>query len=101
VAALCAPDPDRATDTGHDEPTEVQLEVASALAAVLTRFFPIETLGGHREFAKRKGSSRACPGAYGMIIAAQLSRGWRLCLSITSRVKSKDDSCSSVLFAMG
>jgi hypothetical protein len=39
----------RAADTGHDEPTEVQLEAASALAAVLTRFFPIKTLGGHRE----------------------------------------------------
>jgi hypothetical protein len=63
-----------AADTSHDEPTERQLEAASALTKVLTQFFPIKTLGGHREFAKRKGSSRACPGAYGMIVAAQLRR---------------------------
>lgn len=39
---------------------------------VLTDFFVIKKLGGDREFAKSHGSSRACLGVYGMIIAEQL-----------------------------
>lgn len=56
----------------HDEPTEQQLETISKLVRTLLEFFDIKTLGGHREFAKTHGTSRACPGAYGMIIAEQM-----------------------------
>jgi hypothetical protein len=62
----------------HDEPTEKQLEAASALLKALLQFFDIKTLGGHREFAKTHGTSRACPGAYGMIIAEQMRRDFKL-----------------------
>ncbi|MBB6186429.1 peptidoglycan recognition family protein [Rhodanobacter sp. MP7CTX1] len=58
----------------HDEPSERQLEAASALTKTLTDFFNISTLGGHREFAKALMTSRACPGVYGMIIAGMLRR---------------------------
>jgi hypothetical protein len=58
----------------HDEPTEKQLRAASALTKVLVGTFKIKTLGGHREFAKALGSSRACPGTHGLIIADMLRR---------------------------
>lgn len=58
----------------HDTPTEPQLDAAWALVKTLADFFNIEKLGGHREFAKKLGTSRACPGVYGMIIAEQLRR---------------------------
>lgn len=62
----------------HDEPTEKQLEAASKLVKTLLEFFDIKTLGGHREFAKTHGTSRACPGVHGMIIAEQLRRDFGL-----------------------
>jgi hypothetical protein len=62
----------------HDEPTEPQLAAAEALIKSLTEFFKIEKLGGHREFAKTHGSSRACPGIYGMIIATQMRQALNL-----------------------
>lgn len=62
----------------HDEPTEKQLQAASILVKALVQFFSIKTLGGHREFAKSHGTSRACPGAYGMNIAAQMRRDFKL-----------------------
>ncbi len=65
---------------GNDDPTERQLEAVDALVATLIRFFKIKSLGGHREFAKAKGSSRACPGIYGMIIAEQLRKKFNLSL---------------------
>ena len=34
------------------------------LSKALLQFFDIKTLGGHREFAKTHGTSRACPGVY-------------------------------------
>lgn len=64
--------------TTHDEPTEKQLQAASVLVKALVQFFNIQTLGGHREFAKTHGTSRACPGAYGMNIAAQMRRDFKL-----------------------
>lgn len=60
--------------SGHDDPTEPQLEAASTLCKTLADFFTIHVLGGHREFARTHGTSRACPGAYGMIVAEQLRR---------------------------
>jgi hypothetical protein len=39
---------------------------------------PNKTLGGHSEFAKTHGTSRECPGAYGMIIAEQMRREFKL-----------------------
>jgi hypothetical protein len=62
----------------HDEPTERQLEAASILVKTLLQFFDIKTLGGHREFAKTHGTSRACPGTYGMIIADTMRREFSL-----------------------
>lgn len=62
----------------HDEPTEKQLEAASKLVKTLLQFFNIKTLGGHREFAKTHGTSRACPGVYGIIIAEQMRRDFKL-----------------------
>lgn len=63
-----------ALDTTNEEGTDQQYEAASVLIATLKQFFLIETLGGHREFAKTKGSSRACPGAWGMIKAEMLRK---------------------------
>ena len=65
-------------DLTHDKPSEKQLEAASVLVKSLLNFFDIEKLGGHREFAKTHGTSRACPGTYGMSIAAQLRREFKL-----------------------
>ncbi|PFH04480.1 N-acetylmuramoyl-L-alanine amidase [Collimonas sp. PA-H2] len=62
----------------HDEPTEPQLAAAEALIKSLTEFFKITKLGGHREFAMTHGSSRACPGIYGMIIANQMRKAFNL-----------------------
>lgn len=62
----------------HDEPTEKQLEAATKLVKTLLRFFDIKTLGGHREFAKSHGTSRACPGTHGMLIAEQMRRDFKL-----------------------
>jgi len=62
----------------HDEPTEMQINAAYTLVKALLRFFEITTLGGHREFAKIHGSSRACPGAYGMIVAETMRRELKL-----------------------
>lgn len=62
----------------HDEPTEKQLQAASALTKVLVASFKIKTLGGHREFAKTHGTSRACPGTHGLIIADMLRREFGL-----------------------
>ncbi|MES2743536.1 MAG: peptidoglycan recognition family protein [Pseudomonadota bacterium] len=65
---------------GNDDPTEKQLEAIDALVSILSRFFSIKFLGGHREFAKARGTSRACPGTYGMIIAEQLRKKFALSL---------------------
>lgn len=62
----------------HDEPTERQLAAAEALIGILCRYFNIARLGGHREFAQTHGTSRACPGVYGMIVAEQLRRKYGL-----------------------
>lgn len=62
----------------HDEPTEPQLAAAEALIKSLLEFFDIQKLGGHREFAQTHGSSRACPGIYGMIIANQMRKAFSL-----------------------
>lgn len=56
----------------HDEPPEKQLLACSKLVKSLTQFFAIKTLGGHREFAQTHGTSRACPGVYGMAIAEKM-----------------------------
>ena len=62
----------------HDEPSELQMSKAEKLVQTLIEFFPIKRLGGHREFAQAAGSSRACPGIYGMIIAEQLRKKFGL-----------------------
>jgi hypothetical protein len=67
-----------ALDTTNDEGTDQQYAAATALIATINRHFSIETLGGHREFAKAKGTSRACPGAWGMIQAEMLRKNFGL-----------------------
>lgn len=62
----------------HDEPGEKQMRVADQLVKTLMEFFPIKKLGGHREFAITHGTSRPCPGAYGMIIAEEMRRIFNL-----------------------
>ncbi|BEV14135.1 peptidoglycan recognition protein family protein [Herbaspirillum sp. DW155] len=65
-------------DVTHDEPTEQQVEAAFALIKTLLHFFEIKTLGGHREFAITHGTSRACPGVYGMILVEMMRRDFNL-----------------------
>ncbi len=62
----------------YDEPTEKQMTVADNLVRTLTEFFPIKKIGGHREFANSHRTSRACPGTYGMIIAEEMRRKFKL-----------------------
>lgn len=63
-----------AIDFGYDVPTEPQIESAAVLCKTLASYFNITVVGGHREFAKKLGSSRACPGAYGLVISNMLRR---------------------------
>ncbi len=65
-------------DVEHDTPTEKQLHAVSVLVKSLKHFFEIKKLGGHREYAKTHGTSRACPGTYGMEIAAQIRKEYQL-----------------------
>lgn len=66
-------------DTANDEPPEVQLKALFALVKVLRGFFPVTTLGGHREYQKLStGDGRACPGAYGMILVDRLRKQYTL-----------------------
>jgi hypothetical protein len=65
-------------DTIQDIATEPQLESLSHLVDSLRHVFPIRVLGGHREFALSKDSSRACPGAHGLIIAQMLRAEFKL-----------------------
>ena len=67
-----------ALDTTNEEGADQQYEAASVLITTLQRFFAIETLGGHREFAKAKRSSRACPGTWGLIKVEMLRKDLRL-----------------------
>lgn len=59
-------------DFSNDEPSDFQRSAAKNLVSTLKEFFPIKTLGGHREFAAAAGSSRACPGVHGLAMAQQL-----------------------------
>jgi hypothetical protein len=65
-------------DKNHDQPTENQLHAVSVLVQTLLSFFEIKTLGGHRDFAKTHGTSRACPGAYGIMIAEKMRQEFKL-----------------------
>jgi hypothetical protein len=66
-------------DTVTDEPPEQQLKALFTLVDVLHRFFPVTTLGGHREFQQlATGDGRACPGAHGMILVDMLRRKHKL-----------------------
>ncbi|MGO4503761.1 MULTISPECIES: peptidoglycan recognition protein family protein [unclassified Dyella] len=63
-----------ALDFGYDVPTEPQIESVSVLCKSLASYFNIAVVGGHREFANKLGTSRACPGAYGLVISNMLRR---------------------------
>jgi hypothetical protein len=65
-------------DASHDEPTEPQLKAAEVLVGALTDHFHITKLGGHREFAKKLGTGRPCPGVYGLIIVDMLRKRFKL-----------------------
>ncbi|WP_410743065.1 hypothetical protein, partial [Citrobacter freundii] len=49
-----------------------------ALVKTLIKSFPIKQLGGHREFASLNALGRACPGTYGLQIAANLRKKYKL-----------------------
>ncbi|EDT6764448.1 N-acetylmuramoyl-L-alanine amidase [Salmonella enterica subsp. enterica] len=65
-------------DSSVDIPTENQKKSIDALVKTLIKFFPIKQLGGHREFASLNDLGRACPGTYGLQIAANLRAAFRL-----------------------
>lgn len=65
--------------TSHDEPTEPQVAGLEMLTTVLKDNFPsIERFGGHREWARLKNDARACPGAYGLILAQMMRTKFKL-----------------------
>lgn len=68
---------DNNSDT-PDKPTAAQLLAVKVLVTTLQKHFKIAKLGGHREFAKTHGTSRACPGQYGMEIATNLRTALKL-----------------------
>ncbi|WP_109126361.1 peptidoglycan recognition family protein [Dyella sp. C11] len=61
-----------AVDFGYDVPSDKQVESTSLLCHALADFFGISKLGGHGEWAALKGNKRACPGAYGLVVARVL-----------------------------
>lgn len=65
-------------DTSVDIPTDKQKNAINVLVRTLIKFFPITQLGGHREFASLNGLGRACPGTYGLQIAANLRTKFKL-----------------------
>lgn len=66
--------PDK-VDVSTDQPPEIQIRALYALVKTLRTFFPIATLGGHREYQRLANSEgRACPGTYGMILVDMLRR---------------------------
>jgi hypothetical protein len=63
----------------HDEPTEKQITSLEVLTEVLkSNFSKIARFGGHREWASQGGDSRACPGAYGLIVANMIRQKFSL-----------------------
>jgi N-acetyl-anhydromuramyl-L-alanine amidase AmpD len=70
--------PDK-VDVVTDEPPEVQIKALFALVKTLRTYFPIATLGGHREYQRlATHEGRACPGAYGMILVNMLRNDLKL-----------------------
>lgn len=66
-------------DVLHDKPTGVQVNSLLALVKTLQQYFPIQMLGGHREYqALANHEGRACPGAYGMRLVTMLREVCRL-----------------------
>lgn len=65
-------------DSSVDIPTDKQKNAINVLVSTLIKFFPITQLGGHREFASLNGLGRACPGTYGLQIAANLRTKFKL-----------------------
>lgn len=61
-----------------EKPSAAQLLAVKVLVTCLLKHFKIAKLGGHREFAKTHGTSRACPGKYGLEIAASLRKDLKL-----------------------
>ncbi|HAT7539949.1 TPA: N-acetylmuramoyl-L-alanine amidase [Citrobacter freundii] len=65
-------------DSSVDIPTDNQKKTIDALVKTLIKSFPIKQLGGHREFASLNALGRACPGTYGLQIAANLRKKYKL-----------------------
>jgi hypothetical protein len=65
-------------DQSFDLPTIQQKNAIEALVKILIKHFPIKELGGHREFATLNALGRACPGTYGLQIAATLRAKFNL-----------------------
>ena len=61
------------TFIGHDEPPVIQVEALKNLVQSLIDYFPIENIGGHREYQMiSNGEGRACPGKFGMQLVYML-----------------------------
>lgn len=59
-------------DLAYEEVTTAQIESSGKLIEALRQHFPIESLGGHSEWAKLREGRRSCPGVYGMIATDML-----------------------------
>jgi len=53
---------------------DIQIEAVLTLIGVLRQIFPIEILGGHREYPNQKGEGRYCPGNTGMGLVEALRK---------------------------
>jgi hypothetical protein len=65
-------------DYSYDPSTDNLHKATDVLVKTLSTVFNIKQLGGHREFAKIHGTSRACPGIHGLIIADMLRKKFSL-----------------------
>lgn len=61
-------------DRSRDFPSDKQMDATLVLCQTLKMFFPIRDMGGHREYTGHANDGRACPGEYGLVLAASIRR---------------------------
>lgn len=61
-------------DRSRDFPSDKQMDATFVLCQTLKMFFPIRDMGGHREYTGHANDGRACPGEYGLVLAASIRR---------------------------
>jgi hypothetical protein len=69
---------DVVNDRAYDDSVVQLNHTTEILVKTLIKTFNIKSLGGHREFAKTHGTSRACPGVHGLIVADMLRKKFGL-----------------------